>query len=233
MCGRSSLTKTEKQIEERFGSTFYSDELERYNPLPNYNVAPTHWHPIITSENPSKIKISKWGLIPSWAKDEKIGYNMINARMESLLEKNSFKKLIQNQRCIVPMDGFYEWKTLGKDKHPFRIFSKENELFSVAGLHDLWYNTKGEKISTYTILTMEANDFMKDIHERMPAILNIDGEKSWLDGTEDVKQCLELIEPYPSEKMECYPVSKKVGNVKEKGKDLIEPISITIQTSLF
>jgi putative SOS response-associated peptidase YedK len=233
MCGRSSLTKTEKQLEERFNATFYSDELEQYNPLPNFNVAPTHMQPVITSDESNKFHIYRWGLIPSWAADEKVGYNMINARIESLTEKNSFKKLVSSNRCIVPMDGFYEWKTEGKNKQPFRIISTENEVFSVAGLHDSWKTPHGEVIHSYTIITLPSNEFMSQIHDRMPAILSIDGEKSWLETTGETEQLLTILESYPSKKMSMYPVSKKVGNVKEKGKELIDQVPITIQTSLF
>ena len=107
MCGRSSLTKTEKEIEARFNATFYSDELERYNPLPNFNVAPTQRMPVITSDDAKHIRIFKWGLIPSWAKDKNIGSKLINARVETLQEKTMFKSLLQSKRCIIPLDGFY------------------------------------------------------------------------------------------------------------------------------
>ena len=133
MCGRSSLTKTEKEIEERFNATFYSDELERYNPLPNYNAAPSHMMPVITNQDPDHIHLYRWGLIPFWAKDEKIGYKMINARVETLMEKSAFKNAAKHRRCLVPMDGFYEWKKEGKTKTPYliRLFSR----LQVCGKH--------------------------------------------------------------------------------------------------
>ena len=138
MCGRSSLTKTEKEIEERFKATFYSEELERYNPLPNFNVAPTHMHPVITSQDPNHFHLFKWGLVPFWSKDNKSGAKMINARIETIAEKTAFKSLLNSKRCIVPMDGFYEWKTEGKNKVPFRIVTKDQAIFAVAGLWDCW-----------------------------------------------------------------------------------------------
>jgi putative SOS response-associated peptidase YedK len=233
MCGRSSLTKTEKELEARFKATFYSDDLERYNPLPNYNVAPTNMHPVIINKDISHINVYKWGLIPSWAKDGKVGYNMINARVESLLEKPAFKQLVDKKRCIIPMDGFYEWKKTGKEKQPYRIFTRDNEIFGVAGLYDEWKNPSGITIHSYTIITLEANEFMRPIHDRMPAILGNEAEQLWLDDTLPTKDLLALLIKYESDKMDCYPVSPKVGNVKEKGKDLIEPIQLTVQTSLF
>ncbi len=233
MCGRSSLTKTEKELEARFKATFYSDELERYNPIPNFNVAPTNMHPVIINKDLSHINIYRWGLIPSWAKDEKAGFNMINARVESLMEKSAFKNLVSKKRCIVPMDGFYEWKKKGKEKQPYRIFTKDNEIFGVAGLYDEWKNPQGATIHSYTIITLEANEFMAPIHDRMPAILNIDAEKFWLDDTIPNQDLIALLVKYESDKMDSYPISSKIGNVKEKGKELINPIQLTTQTSLF
>jgi putative SOS response-associated peptidase YedK len=233
MCGRSSITKTEKQIEERFGSTFYSDDLERYNPLPNYNVAPTHMHPLITNVEKDKINIFRWGLIPNWSKDEKIGYNMINARIETLLEKTSFKNLISNKRCIVPMDGFYEWKTEGKEKQPYRIFTKDQEIFCCAGLYDSWRHPDGRTVNSYTIITLEANEFMSEIHHRMPAILTNISERMWLNGKDTPEETLAILNQYDSDKMDKYPVNPKVGNVREQSKDLIRPYTIIKQGSLF
>ena len=120
MCGRASLTKTEKELEERFQAAFYTEDLERYRPLPSFNIAPTHFHPILSSEDTDHFKYMKWGLIPSWANDAKIGPKMINARVETLLEKPMFKSALQYRRCLVPIDGFYEWKIISnKDKKPF------------------------------------------------------------------------------------------------------------------
>lgn len=233
MCGRSSLTKTEKELEQRFNATFYSDDLERYNPLPNYNVAPTHMHPLIINDDPSHINVYRWGLVPFWAKDEKLGYKMINARIETLLEKSAFKNLVKNKRCIIPMDGFYEWKTEGKEKQPYRIFTKDQEIFALAGLWDTWKKPDGVLLHSYTIITLEANEFMKDIHDRMPAILNKDNERAWLDEQLPPEELIKILSQYDSSQMDAYPVDKKVGNVKEKGPELIKAQPIVQQTSLF
>ena len=226
MCGRSSLTKTEKELEARFLATFYSDDLERYNPIPNYNVAPTQMHPVVSNNDPGHIHVFRWGLIPFWAKDEKIGYKMINARVETLLEKASFKKLVESRRCLIPMDGFYEWKKVANDKQPYRIFTKDQEIFAVAGLWDIWKSHEGQQIHSYTIITMAANDFMSKIHDRMPAILHRDIEKQWLSNDLSASDLLQVLQPYDSDKMDAYAVSKKVGNVRERGKELIEKITI-------
>jgi putative SOS response-associated peptidase YedK len=233
MCGRSSLTKTEKEIEQRFNATFYSDELERYNPLPNYNGAPTHFQPVITNENPDKIHVYRWGLIPFWSKDDKSGYKMINARVDTLLDRASFKNLVSTKRCIVPMDGFYEWKTDGKEKQPYRITTTDQEIFSCAGLWDTWRMPDGQELHTYTIITLDANEMMQDIHNRMPAILEKDAESLWLGADMSPEEMLKILKQYDSSKMTAYPVSKKVGNVKERGADLIGKVPLVNQLKLF
>ncbi len=225
MCGRSSLTKNEKEIERRFNATFYSDELLRYNPLPNYNVAPTHMCPVITNEEPDKIRLFRWGLIPFWAKDVKIGYKMINARSETLLEKASFKKAAESRRCIIPMDGFYEWKREGKTKTPYRISTTNVEIFGVAGLWEKWHNKEtSEIVYSFTVITQGPNELMKDIHDRMPAILLPEQEKLWLDTTLSATEVMKIIEPYPSDLMKAYKVSSAVGNVRNNSADLILPL---------
>jgi len=237
MCGRSSLTKVEKEIEAHFHATFYSEELERYNPLPNYNIAPTQMVPVITSTDTQHLHIYRWGLIPFWAKDKSIGAKMINARVESLSEKAAFKKLLTSRRCIVPMDGFYEWKTDGKIKTPFRIVTTDQEIFSVAGLWDIWIvPDTGEIISSFTVITIHPNEMMAKIHDRMPAILLPENEKLWLDPDLKSSDAMQLLIPYPSEYMNAYEVSAKVNNVRTNDPSLILPVDATVsarQTSLF
>ena len=236
MCGRSSLTKVKKEIEARFKATFYSDELTRFNPLPNFNVAPTHMHPVITSDDVAHIHLYRWGLIPFWAKDVKIGSKLINARAETLLDKTAFRQSLSTKRCLVPLDGFYEWKINGKQKSPYRIIAKDQEIFSVAGLWDSWQNTNGDIIHSFTIITIAPNNLMKEIHDRMPAMLMKENESLWLDNDVKAKDALQLLLPYPSEQMEAYPVSDKVNSVKANDKSLIErivPKPIVTQMSLF
>lgn len=237
MCGRSSLTKIEKEIEARFHATFYSEELERYNPLPNFNVAPTHMVPVITNAEPDHLHIYRWGLIPFWAKDKSIGAKMINARVETLMEKTAYKNLLASRRCIVPMDGFYEWKTSGKIKTPFRIVTTDQDIFSVAGLWDIWHVPEtGEIIRSFTVITTAPNRMMEKIHDRMPAILLPENEKLWLDKEIKADEAVQLIIPYPAEYMNAYEVSEKVNNVRANDPSLILPVnssSKVTQTSLF
>jgi putative SOS response-associated peptidase YedK len=221
MCGRSSLTVTEKQLEERFGATFYSDDLERYNPLPNFNVAPTHRMPIILNTDTTHFNVLRWGLIPFWAKDEKVGYKMINARLETLDQKPSFKTPLAKRRCLVPMDAFYEWKREGKLKIPYRIFTTDQAIFSVAGLWESWRSPTGEIINSYTVITQAANEMVGEIHDRMPAILPNELKYEWLNNDLAINDLLSLISPYPSENMAMYQVSQRLNNVRENDISLL------------
>ncbi|MEE9439703.1 MAG: SOS response-associated peptidase [Saprospiraceae bacterium] len=238
MCGRSSLTKNEKEIEARFNASFYSDELERYNPLPNYNVAPTHMMPVITNQEPDKINIFKWGLVPFWAKNSKIGFKMINARIETIADKPAFRNALKQRRCLVPMDGFYEWKKNGKTKTPYRIVLPQTPIFSVAGLWETWGDIHGNKIHSYTIITQPANEIMSDIHDRMPAILSPDQEKLWIDNDLSPSEALKTIYSYPSELMKSYKVDQRVGKVSENDAKLLIPVkddidNLGVQGELF
>lgn len=224
MCGRSSLSKTEKEIEERFNATFYSDELERYNPLPSFNVAPTHMHPVITSDNKEHLQFYRWGFIPFWAKDIKVGYKMINARKESIMDKSFYRSALKTRRCIVPFDGFYEWKKTQNGKQPYRITTTNTDIFSVAGLWSSWDSTEGNTIYSFTLITQEPNDLMKDIHDRMPALLLPEQEALWLDENIQPEEALSQIEPYPDDLMHAYTVSTRVGNVRNNDEDLIKEI---------
>lgn len=224
MCGRSSLTKNQKEIEERFGSTFYTDDLFRYNPFPNYNIAPTAMCPIQVGGS-DKLNVFRWGLIPFWAKDIKIGYKMINARIETIREKRTYQSSIKHRRCLVPLDGFYEWKKLTNGKQPYRIQTIDQEIFCCAGMWEEWKSPDGTLIQSFTIITTPPNEMMSELHNRMPAILRREEESLWLDYNLPVKDALTIIDnPYPSDLMKAYKVSSKVGNVRENGPELIEPI---------
>ncbi len=170
----------------------------------------------------------KWGLIPFWAKDASIGYKMINARMETLTQKPSFKTAFIKRRCLVPADGYYEWSKTGtaKNKQPFRIVLKSRGLFAFAGLWDEWKNEEGEKIQSYTIITTEADSQVAKIHPRMPVILRPENEDKWIDpALKDVETIEKLLRPYPSNLMEMYEVSPLVGRANIDEKSLIQPIA--------
>ncbi|MGB5033332.1 MAG: SOS response-associated peptidase [Saprospiraceae bacterium] len=234
MCGRGSLNKVEKDLEKRFNATFYSEDLERYNPLPTFNLAPTQWHPVITQQDPQHYQYFKWGLIPSWSKDHKIGSKLINARVEGLIEKPFFKSALKDRRCIVPLDGFYEWKVVAnKVKKPYRIRFKDDSIFFVAGLYDQWKNEKAEIIHSFTIITQKPNPYLSSIHDRMPAILQREQESLWLDPLISLEQSLQLIAPLAGDYLNAYPVSDAVNQVKNNNASLIERIDETNNRSLF
>ena len=207
MCGRFSLTANEAELNLRF-------ELAGGNApyVPRYNGAPTQMMAVITNENPKKLSYFRWGLIPPWAKDISIGNKMINARAETITEKPSFRIPLFSKRCLVPADGFYEWQQ-DTVKQPFRIFIKDNPIFSMAGLWERWKSPEGNIIESFNIITTEANSFMKPIHNRMPVILKQEDEKTWL-ASKDSVEILSLLKPYSSEEMDAYPVSKLVNSPK-------------------
>lgn len=223
MCGRSSLTKKESDLEKRFDATFYSEDLERYNPLPNFNVAPTHIHPVITNRDPKHFRPLQWGLIPFWAKDPRIGSKLINARIETVLEKPAFKFAIEKRRCLVPFDGYYEWLRKGGIKIPYRITIKDNQLFSIAGLWEIWKSPAGEYIGSFSLITHEPSPSISFIHDRMPAIILPEHERAWIDMDIPPKEALKLLSPYPDEALEAYTISQRVNKVAENDRGLIEP----------
>jgi len=223
MCGRSSLSKTEKELEERFDAGFYSEDLVRYKPLPNYNVAPSHILPVILNNDKRHFSPVRWGFIPFWATDKNIGYKMINARIETALEKTSFKKAFENKRCLVPADGFYEWKKTGNSKQAFRILLKDESIFAFAGLWSKWTSPKdGAEILSFTIMTQKPNGLVEDIHDRMPVILRKDHEEAWLNNDVSPSELVKLLEPYPEEEMKAYPVSDRVNKVSNNDAELIK-----------
>lgn len=198
---------------------------EGFEYYPNYNAAPMQCIPtVIGSSSGNRLGSLRWGLVPSWADDDKIGNKMINARAETITEKPAFKRLISSKRCIVPTNGFYEWKKVGANKQPLRILMKDNSMFSLAGLYDTWINPDGSKLSTCTIITTEPNRLMADIHNRMPVILRAQDEAEWLSKESDKESILKLLKPYKAEEMRAYKVDSAVGNVRNNNEDLIKEV---------
>lgn len=220
MCGRYTITVSMEDLLIRY----LTNDSTMIQYAPKYNVAPMQWLPaVIHNGKENRVGELRWGLVPSWAKDQKMGSKMINARAETLLEKASFKRLVSNRRCIIPADGFYEWKRQGSSKQPMRIGMREGNIFSMAGLYDIWIDSDGKKLSTCTIITTTPNDLMADIHDRMPVILRPEDESQWLNReNHDVSTLMKLLTPYESSKMQAYPVSSTVGNVRNDSKELIE-----------
>lgn len=224
MCGRFSLYTNLEQIKERFDVQVVSNEQSYY---PSYNIAPSQSILTIINDGTSnRMGLLRWGLIPSWAKDEKIGYKMINARSETVDEKPSYRNAFIQRRCIIPMNSFYEWITKGKEKVPMLIKMKNNDLFGVAGIWETWKREGGETINSCTILTTEANSLVKTIHNRMPVILPPETICNWLDPKLRDKDRLKaiMLNPYESSLMEAYPVSKEVNTPKNNYAELLNSL---------
>jgi putative SOS response-associated peptidase YedK len=216
MCGRFSLAKNKEEISKRFNVKTPADFK------PRYNVAPLQQFPIITSRNPNELTMVRWGLVPSWSLDATTAANMINARAESITTKIPFKHCLKDQRCLIPADGFYEWKKEGKAKIPFRFTLSNEDLFCFAGLWDAWENQEtGIILNTFTIITTEANKLVSDVHERMPVILRKDLEKLWIAETITDSQINSLLKPYDTSLMTSYKAHKSVNSVQNDSPDCI------------
>lgn len=200
--------------------------LQKYKEQNRYNAAPSQSLPVITNLAPTAVQHFSWGLLPSWAKEKKHGLRPINTRTETIMEKASFRQLVSSRRCLVPADGFYEWKRVGKDKAPYRIILKDHSLFTFAGLWDEWVDhSTGEVLNTFTVITTEPNELMLNIHNRMPAILHPEEEQVWLSGTEDISRLVELLRPYPAHEMLAYPVSALVNSPKNDVPAVLDPVA--------
>jgi putative SOS response-associated peptidase YedK len=214
MCGRYTQTKPLKTIQSHFGPINTKFEF-----FPSYNIAPSQMSPIVINQAEQReLTGMKWGLIPSWAKDEKM--KLINARSETAHEKPSFKSSLKNQRCLIPADGFIEWQ--GKEKQPHYIQLKERALFAFAGLWSNWKTPEGKTLSTYTILTTEANDKLTPIHARMPVILPPEQYNAWLAPDSSLDDVRSLLTPYPSEEFNFHPVSKEVNSPKNNSPEILQ-----------
>lgn len=226
MCGRFQLSVKGRQISERFNVEVF-DEMYK----PNYNCAPSQKLPVITNAEPAKLNYFKWGLIPFWAKDPKIGFKMINARSESITEKPAFKNAFKKRRCLVPANGFYEWQK-GANKTPFRIFLKSEELFAMAGIWETWKDAEERPVHTFSIITTAPNPLMESIHNRMPIILPRESEEAWLKEN-DQTVLINLLKPFDEDKMSAYPISKRVNLPANNDEQLVIPVDEPEQGSLF
>jgi putative SOS response-associated peptidase YedK len=191
---------------------------------PNYNCAPSQLLPVITNDKSIGFNFFRWGLIPFWAKDISIGNKFINARSETILEKPSFRNAFRQRRCLVPADAFYEWKQEVKEKIPYRIFLKNQNIFSMAGIWEKCKLPNGETIFSFAIITTQPNTLMTKIHNRMPVILDKKGEDLWINNT-DEKELTNLLKPFPAEQMTAYRISNLVNSPRNNSPKIIEPIA--------
>ena len=219
MCGRFSLIADLRELGERFG--FDPDGLTH---PPRYNAAPTQPALAVMNGDGRHAERLSWGLVPSWAKDARVGSRMINARAETLAERPAFRAAFARRRCLVLADGFYEWRRVGSSRIPMRIVMKSGEPFAFAGLWDSWRDPEGDVVRSCTIITTEPNELLRPIHDRMPVILSRDAEPLWLDDDlRDPGLLGNLLSPYPADLMEAYRVSALVNRPSNDGPEVIVP----------
>jgi putative SOS response-associated peptidase YedK len=225
MCGRFRLSRRKQIIEEHFDAVSGEEDWS-----PRFNIAPTQPIPVIRQHPKEPIRqlsLMRWGLIPSWAKDSSAAASMINARSETASTKPAFHDALKSRRCLIPADGFYEWKRDGKAKQPFCFEVNEGELFAFAGLWDRWKDPSGDWMKTCSILTTTPNAVTSAVHDRMPVILDPDSYDLWLDpGMANVHVVSELLKPYDTKSMRCYPVSSRVNNVANDDEGCSRPVEV-------
>jgi putative SOS response-associated peptidase YedK len=227
MCGRARLSSDVSEIKIAFG-------IPPSRPSPNFaaswNVAPTDPLPVVrydTKDHQRSLEVMRWGLIPFWAKDEKIGFSTINARAEEVDTKPAFREPFRQRRCLVPVENFYEWQKTAKGKQPYAVGLKGGGLMALAGLWDTWRSPAGERIRSFTIITTPPNELCAKLHNRMPAVLKPDIWPLWLaEQPAELASIKALLVPYPSDEMVAWPVRARVGRVKNNDPGLVEPITL-------
>jgi len=225
MCGRARLSSDVSEIKLVFR---IPPERPTPNFPPSWNVAPTDSLPIVRYDRKAgqrSLDLLRWGLIPFWAKDIKVGFANINAKAEGIETRPAFRDAFERRRCLVPVDNFYEWKKTATGKQPFAIALADRSIMALAGLWENWKSSAGEWVRSFAIVTTEPNELCAQLHNRMPVVLAPKAWPAWL-GEEpaDEAHLKALLAPYPSEGMICWPVSSRVGNVKNNDPSLIDPV---------
>jgi putative SOS response-associated peptidase YedK len=223
MCGRFTASFEFREIKVRYN---LQQDLPCFGR--RFNIAPSQEVPVIIQNGgKNELKMMRWGLVPSWAPDQSIANRMINARAETVTEKPSFRRLLESRRCLIPANGFYEWRREGTGKVPVWFYIKKKEPFAFAGLWDLWRDVEGEMLHTFTIITTSPNALLRRIHTRMPVIFDPLQAKQWLDPR--LSTCpadiAAVLAPFPSELMESHDVSPLVNKPEVDSSDCINPIS--------
>jgi putative SOS response-associated peptidase YedK len=219
MCGRYSIVMSPAVMR---GLLDYS---EMPNFPPRYNVAPTQPIPLVRMwEGHRQFVLMRWGLLPSWVKDPKAFTLLINARADTVNEKPAFRNAMKRRRCLIPADGFYEWKRNGATKRPYLIRMKDGQPFAFAGLWETWVGPNGEELDTAAMITTEANAVMAPIHHRMPVILSPDTFAMWLDcANVSAVDASALLVPAPDAAMEAFEISPAVNRVANDGPEIQQP----------
>jgi putative SOS response-associated peptidase YedK len=229
MCGRFTLRTPVADIAEIFG-VLRLDESEN-----RYNIAPSQAVPVVRQNGPSReLTLMRWGLIPRWARDPKIGLRTINARAETVATKPAFRDAFKRRRCLIPADGFYEWKKDGsKKKRPFYIHRRDGRPFGFAGLWERWERADSKPIESCTVITTDANDVLQDLHDRMPVILPEESYDRWLDPKwKDDAKLSAMLTPFPGNELTLFEVSPVVNNPRNETAECIAPLEIQLQLDL-
>ncbi len=218
MCGRYLLATAPADLARWF-------DLDTMPELqPRYNVAPSQPIPIVRlGSGTRECVLARWGLIPSWAKQPKADFSTINARAETLLDRPAFRTAFRRRRCLVPADGFYEWKKVGIHKQPHVVRPKDGKPWAFAGLWEHWHGASGEEVDSATVITTTANELLQPLHERMPAILAPEHYAAWLDPAAPVEDLLGLLLPLPPELLAVNRVSDWVSNARHEGERCLAP----------
>src|SRR5271157_5319221 len=226
MCGRARLSSDVSEIKLVFS-------IPPHRPTPNiapsWNVAPTDLLPVVRYDPKAgerSLDVMRWGLVPFWAKDVKVGFANINAKAEGIETRPAFREAFQRRRCLVPVDNFFEWKKTAAGKQPYAIALADRHLMALAGLWENWRSPAGEWVRSFAIITTTPNELCAEIHNRMPVVLKPEGWPVWLgEASADLPQLNALLGPYPAEEMRCWPGSTRVGNVRNNDPSLIEPLA--------
>ncbi|OWK35552.1 SOS response-associated peptidase [Fimbriiglobus ruber] len=221
MCGRFTITRPAREVQELFNLTELPEFLQ-----PRYNAAPSQMIPVVglkpNSEERGCVPM-RWGFVPRWNKDEKGGFKPINAMRETVATNGVFRASFKDRRCLIPMDGFFEWQKVGKEKQPYLF--RPAALAAFAGVWDAWKAPgSGEPVFTFAVITTTPNSIVEPVHNRMPVILDPACFAAWLDPNTPAAGALELLKPYPADKMTAVPVNRALNNARHDAPDCIEPV---------
>jgi putative SOS response-associated peptidase YedK len=228
MCGRYGRRADKQRIAEWF-HTRDTNVFDESTFAPSYNVAPQTFQPVVRlnpENNEREIAVMRWSLVPFWAKDAKLAYSTVNAKAETVATNAMYREALKSRRCLVPADFFYEWQKIdAKTKQPYAIGMRDGGLFAFAGLWDRWKDkATGTLLETFTVITTDPNEILESIHNRMPVILQPADYARWLSPGDPRQPPIDLLRPYPAERMKAWKVSQEVGNVRNNDPSLCEEI---------
>ena len=226
MCGRYGRRADKQKIAEWMQAHDTNVFDESYL-APTYNAAPQSPQPVVRLDEETgrrELAVLRWGLVPFWSKDAKIGFSTINAKAETVATSAAFRESMKRRRCLVPAEWFYEWQKIdAKTKQPFAIGLKDEPMFAFAGLWDRWKDRQtGQILETFTIITTDPNELMEPLHNRMPVIIDAKDYGRWLEPGDPAQLPTDLLRPYDADKMKAWKVNARVGNVRNNDPDCVE-----------